>query len=48
MPETGKNWKSFTPGFFGWKIEEWKLPGGDVPEKPENRYWVIMTAPAES
>jgi uncharacterized protein len=26
---------------FGWKIEEWKIPGVEVPK--ENRYWLVGT-----
>ena len=29
---------------FGWDIQEWKIPGVEVPE--EKRYWVVTTGPA--
>jgi predicted lactoylglutathione lyase len=35
---------TFYTNVFGWKIEEWKMP--DV--TPENRYWMITTAAANS
>jgi uncharacterized protein len=34
----------FYTDVFGWEIKEWELPG----VKPENRYWMVMTAPEGS
>jgi uncharacterized protein len=31
---------------FGWKIDEWKIPGVEI--AAENRYWTVMTAPEGS
>ena len=28
---------------FGWSINEWSIPGVEMP--PENRYWVVNTGP---
>lgn len=36
----------FYAGVFGWEIREWEIPVG--PALPENRYWVVLTAPKES
>jgi predicted enzyme related to lactoylglutathione lyase len=34
---------AFYSGVFGWKIDEWKIPG--VKMKEENRYWNVNTGP---
>lgn len=31
---------------FNWKINEFEVPGADIPD--ENRYWLIDTGPSES
>lgn len=36
----------FYSDIFGWKIEEWKMPGVEV--ALENRYWAVLTAPEGS
>jgi uncharacterized protein len=35
----------FYKDIFGWEINEWKMPGVELPD--ENRYWMVMTAPEE-
>ncbi len=37
-----KRASKFYSDTFGWKIEEWLIPGLEMPE--ENRYWMVMTA----
>lgn len=39
-----ENLGRFYAGVFGWKVEEWKLPG----VTPENRYWMVLTDLASS
>lgn len=34
----------FYADIFGWEIKEWEMPG----VTPENRYWMVMTAPEGS
>lgn len=33
----------FYQSVFGWNINEWAVPGAEVPE--ENRYWLVTTGP---
>lgn len=35
----------FYQAVFGWNIQEWKIPGVEVPE--ENRYWLASTGSPE-
>ena len=36
---------AFYRNVFGWKIEEWVVPGVRIPD--ENRYWLVTTGPDE-
>ncbi len=35
----------FYRSVFGWEIHEWVLPGVEM--KDENRYWMVITGPAD-
>lgn len=37
---------AFYRAVFGWRIQEWTVPGVELP--PENRYWLVATGAAPS
>ena len=42
--ENPEKMAEFYKNMFNWEIKEWEMPG----VKPENRFWAVVTAPADS